>query len=122
MTERFTLEIIESVEVVTILEEFGPGEGLESYKSLAQRLRGPLRLFDFSVGWNPSTEELKALAAFAADLQSRSPVRIAIVVAGDLGYGLGRMYQAIREMRDLDNPLMIFRSRQEAMDWLTGAV
>ena len=42
--------------------------------------------------------------------------RRAVVVRSDLGYGLVRMFQQLRDQQG--NDLEIFRSLQEARDWL----
>jgi hypothetical protein len=48
-----------------------------------------------------------------------SPSKFAIIVTTDLHFGLGRMYQARREMaKGSTKVIRVFRSRREALEWL----
>jgi hypothetical protein len=59
-----------------------------------------------------------------ADLSSSmdapdSPSKLAIVATSNLHFGLGRRYQARREMaRKSTKVVSVFRGRQEALEWL----
>jgi hypothetical protein len=61
-----------------------------------------------------------ALRSIAADGPSFGPdSRRAIVVPTQVAYGLGRMYSAYADP-DMRN-LQLFRTREEALEWLRGA-
>jgi hypothetical protein len=67
-----------------------------------------------------STEEVVELAGF--DQRSESSSRIngktAIVASQDLIYGLGRMFQSLSEFNAVPFTVMIFRSMEEAQEWI----
>ena len=71
-----------------------------------------LQDMDFS---NITTEFEKRLIMFRESL-NRGNAKIACVVATDLGYGMGRMYEALSD--HLPQQVRIFRSMNEAKDWL----
>ena len=103
---------------MTILDEFGPGEGIACFTALAGMLKGDLRLYDFSVGWNAPTEEIKQIAEYAGKLIASSATRVALLAPEDLSYGLARMYQAYQDTENKAPDFKVFRSREEALSWL----
>jgi hypothetical protein len=68
----------------------------------------------------PSPSNVSALAAFSARMDaSAKPTKLAIVARDDLLFGLGRMYQAYREMKPGSNKeVAVFRSMPDALAWL----
>jgi hypothetical protein len=70
----------------------------------------------------PSVAGMRTLAALSASMDTpQSPSRFAIVAPGDLAFGLGRMYQAYRELKTGSRKqLAVFRTRDEASEWLAG--
>jgi len=68
----------------------------------------------------PSPSNVSALAGFSARMDaSAKPTKLAIVARDDLLFGLGRMYQAYREMKPGSNKeVAVFRSMPEALAWL----
>jgi hypothetical protein len=71
----------------------------------------------------PSPSNVSALAGFSARMDARTtPTKLAIVAADDLLFGLGRMYQAYREMKPGSNKEVgVFRSMPDALAWLGHA-
>jgi hypothetical protein len=72
----------------------------------------------------PSVAGMRNLAALSASMDTPQRVsRFAIVAPGDLAFGLGRMYQTYRELLKTDSrkKVGVFRTRDEALDWLAGA-
>src|SRR5262245_62000195 len=67
-----------------------------------------------------SHTNVNALAGFSAKMDGPSkPSKLAIVAADDLVFGLGRMYQAYREMKPGSNKeVAVFRSMPDALTWL----
>jgi hypothetical protein len=64
------------------------------------------------VGFGP--DEIRAFA----ERNIFSPnARRAIVVAGDLHFGLARMFEILRELKG-EKGIRVFRTREAAMDWI----
>jgi hypothetical protein len=62
---------------------------------------------------------LRELAALGARMDARHGSRLAIVVSDDLAFGLGRMYEAYRELEPgSTREVSVFRSMHEAAGWL----
>ena len=72
----------------------------------------------------PSIHRVRDLAMTAADMDtSEATSKFAIVAPEDLGYGLGRMFQAYREMeKQSRKEVGVFRTLGEAFVWLGIAV
>jgi hypothetical protein len=67
----------------------------------------------------PSHSNVNALAGFSARMDSAKQSKLAIVAADDLVFGLGRMYQAFREMKPESNKeVAVFRTMPDALAWL----
>jgi hypothetical protein len=68
----------------------------------------------------PAAERVRDLAATAAATDPPcTDSKIAIVASEDLAFGLGRMYQTLRELdRRSTKKVAVFRTREEALDWL----
>ncbi|HZM71183.1 MAG TPA: hypothetical protein VFB95_12565 [Candidatus Cryosericum sp.] len=70
-------------------------------------------------GSSDRMRELAALSAAADPPQGSS--RFAIVAPGDLAFGVGRMYQAYRQLNDrTTKQVAVFREREAAIRWLDG--
>jgi len=66
-----------------------------------------------------SPSNVNALAGFSAKMDGDGPAKLAIVAADDLLFGLGRMYQAYREMKPGSRKEVgVFRTMAEALAWL----
>jgi hypothetical protein len=75
-----------------------------------------LRLWDFrNSNFNLTKEELEQVAAQASSADSR-PGKVAMLVKGDLAFGLARMYEMYRnsELTEVE----VFRDESEALAWL----
>ena len=68
----------------------------------------------------PSPSNVSALAGFSAKMDGApKPTKLAIVAADNLLFGLGRMYQAYREMKPgSTKEVAVFRSMPDALAWL----
>jgi len=68
----------------------------------------------------PSIHRVRDLAVTSADMDtSDTTSRFAIVSPEDLGFGLGRMFQAYREMeKGSRKEVGVFRTLNEAFAWL----
>jgi hypothetical protein len=68
----------------------------------------------------PSQDRVRDLALISAAMDNPSrPARFAIVAPGRLAYGLGRMYQAYREMDEHSHKTVgVFRTLPEAWAYL----
>ena len=71
-----------------------------------------------------SAERIKELASVAASMDTSENVsKLAIVAPQSLLFGLGRMYQSFREFsKGSKRDIKVFRSLQEALDWLASGV
>ncbi|NCD21598.1 MAG: hypothetical protein EOL90_01480 [Spartobacteria bacterium] len=70
------------------------------------------------------TDDLKALAGFAASMdRPDQPSKFALVAPQDLYFGLGRLYEALRETAPQANrQVAAFRACAEAERWLDAPV
>lgn len=50
----------------------------------------------------------------------RKNAKLGMVVDSDLAFGMTRMYQILSEMEDLTQEVQIFKSIEEAKEWLSG--
>lgn len=75
-----------------------------------------LRDMDFS---NIDAEFENNIIEFRKSLD-RGDARIACVVSSELGFGMGRMYEMLSEQ--LPQQTRVFRSIEEAEDWLTDKI
>ncbi|GAB4182054.1 MAG: hypothetical protein Kow00108_18930 [Calditrichia bacterium] len=78
-------------------------------------------IWDFTkaVYQNPDVQKIRDLAERINQMShSRQGGKTAVVVASDLYYGLGRIYQAHSENYNQIAPVMIFRSLQDATSWI----
>ncbi len=63
---------------------------------------------------------LEALAELSVRTDTARPSRLAIITSKDLFFGLARMYETYRGMQpDNSRRVGIFRTRDEALRWLT---
>ncbi len=63
--------------------------------------------------------DLRGLAELAASSDAREDAKLALVAQDDLAFGLARMYKLYRKLEARGTrQVEVFRSRQEAMDWL----
>lgn len=78
-------------------------------------------IYDFrGANWFPTTDDLSRFVARARNLSaSHGPRgRVALLVARDVAYGMGRMYSVLAESAGID--ANVFRSHEEAEAWLGG--
>ena len=67
----------------------------------------------------PSAERVDQLARFSAGCDAPgATAKLAIVAPADMAYGLGRMYQAYREMAADTKEVGVFRSMSDALQWI----
>jgi hypothetical protein len=66
-----------------------------------------------------STEDIESLARMMKEtLPDELSGKTAIVVTGDLGFGLGRAYEAYADVTKQPEDIMVFRTIEEAHEWL----
>jgi len=67
-----------------------------------------------------SSEVLRYLAEMSAETDSTIGLsKLAIVAPTSVLYGLGRMFQAYREMNSNSKQIGVFRNREEAIAWIS---
>jgi hypothetical protein len=71
----------------------------------------------------PKAHEMRALAQMSAGMDAPGGAgRFAIVAPGDFAFGLGRMYEAFRDMTPgTRKEVSVFRDRAAALAWLSGS-
>jgi len=91
----------------------------------APELRGYDECIDMSAVTDvvaATDSNMKALAELSARMDDpSSKSRLAIIAQADLHYGLARMYEAYRSFQPKNSrKLAIFRTREDALRWLSG--
>lgn len=71
---------------------------------------------EIEVGFTPAGVEAM-VAAMRSSANPRDGVKAAIVVGSEVAFGMGRMFQ-LRTDEDLDPRFRVFRSMQDALEWL----
>jgi len=67
----------------------------------------------------PHPDRVRELAALAASMDPPKPSRMAIVAPQDIAFGLGRMFEANREMDERSTKSVgVFRTLEEALAFL----
>jgi hypothetical protein len=64
-----------------------------------------------------SADGMRDLARLSAGMKGSAAGRLAIVAPQDITFGLGRQYEAIRDLTG-DKRVAVFRGREEALAWL----
>lgn len=62
-----------------------------------------------------STAEVREGAEYAREMKNQ-PRRVAVVAAGEITYGISRIFKVFRESGETE--LMVFREIDQARDWL----
>ncbi len=66
-----------------------------------------------------STKEIEAVLYYVQrHVEKRKGGKTAVLVSKNLEYGISRMVQALTEIKDIPLKIEIFRSIEEAMQWL----
>lgn len=101
--------------------ELTADEVIQSVEALSARKPTKFVLWDATDGSvaNVPTEEIQRVAqTMMRFLEKRKEGKTAFVVATDLDYGLGRMYEAFAENEGLPYAYGIFKTVKEAKQWL----
>jgi hypothetical protein len=71
-----------------------------------------------------SADRVNYLAEISGRMDSpESPSKLAILATSELSFGLGRMYEAYRNMTKPGTKVVrVFRTRQEALQWLDVSI
>jgi len=116
---KLSYRIIEDVLVIDTYEAFDArdiAEVLTAAKEDAM-LEWPLKTLFIHRGgpFDPTTEELRSLIEMVAQFRDHM-TSFAIVVEEEFHFSLGRQSEALSEA--VDYPLRVFRSSDEAWEWL----
>ena len=66
-----------------------------------------------------STDDIQELASSGVSIDVDKPSRLALCVTGQLAFGLGRMYGALRESRETNvREIGVFHDLASALAWL----
>lgn len=118
MAFRFERSEANGIETVLFLEMFDPENPGKDIERLAAELKCPLRLYEFADDWNPTSDDVRNLAAMAGKFIKIPDSKIAVVACSELLFGLVRMYAGYRESNPGIPELKVFRSREDALLWL----
>jgi len=118
------LSYTRSDDLVRVYAQVGEPFDVEEIWSIFSEIRSghepgrPLRILIVDPGsdFNPSAVDVRRLVGLWSGLFEGVPTRLALVVARDLHYGLGRMISAFAE--DVHLPFGVFREEQPARVWL----
>jgi hypothetical protein len=119
---HFRLDPARRVRIATFAGRVDDDELMGAY-------RAQLATPDYDPSWDDladltGVEQLDVSATALRDLTSLfsgvdalgNPTRLAIIAPGDLGYGLGRMYEMMRD--GAPEEVQVFRDMAEALAWL----
>ena len=69
-----------------------------------------------------TVEKISELAKLSAYMDDKAiSTKLAIVVSGTFLYGMGQLYEALRNVNPMSTKkVSVFRSMQEAIDWIDG--
>ena len=116
MNKKYSIELLDEIITIRYSERPEMDDIRQSMDETAGIARSGLRLWDFSNGAiNLNNDQLQELADYGKML-FMPPSKAAIVAPEDLTYGLLRVYEVFRK-QDLVE-IEIFRTEQEAIDWL----
>lgn len=76
-----------------------------------------LRRLDFQ---QMDRNRLAGMIEIRARHPERGRARLALLVQGDLSFGVSRMYEMLSESRGLPQVIQVFTDAQNAEDWLVG--
>ena len=111
LTERTVTGELSTAEVFAVFEQFYRGKP-------TKRVLWDITAAD--IGTITSADFSRIAAAVAQYGVRFGEIKTAAVVSSDFAYGMTRMYQALRERSMVKAPFMSFRSREEAIAWLTS--
>ncbi|MDJ0655185.1 MAG: hypothetical protein QNJ40_13570 [Xanthomonadales bacterium] len=115
MSPKYIIEHIDGIDEVTVFEPFPAEEFLRMLKQLTSHLR----LYEFRVAWDVTSDQVKKVARKPPTLKPKPGSRVALVNSDKVGFGMGNMFRSYRESSGRDAPeYRIFYDREEARRWL----
>ena len=96
-------------------------EGMAAFKKFYEGKTTQNALWDFRKASlaRVSAKEIKAIFDYIKQhVEKRVGGKTAILVSKDLEYGMSRMVQAFTKLKDIPIEIEIFRSIEEAIQWL----
>jgi hypothetical protein len=115
MASNYLIEYRDDITTIRFSTSPGLDDIRNAIDDVVENHLSPLRVWDFSNGFNLTDAELKELAAYGKSKFS-IPSRVAVIASNDLAYGVARVYDVYREDAFLEQ--QIFRTEQEARAWL----
>ena len=116
---KLSYRIVEDVLVVDTYEAFDARDVAEVLNAAMRdaTIEWPLKTLFIHRGgsFDPTTDELRSLIEMVAQFRDRM-TSFAIVVEEEFHFGLGRQSEALSEA--VGYPLRVFRSNNEAWEWL----
>lgn len=116
MADSYTIDTTDGITTVRFSRQPGTDDIRKAIDDIVERSPNNRRLWDFTgSGLNLSTEQLQQLADYGKSRLHENS-RIALVVSGNLAFGLSKMFEVYRE-GELVTP-RVFRSVEEGRTWL----
>lgn len=118
MPAQYTVTEADGIAHIRLTRMFDSATAAQDLSVLAATVSSPLRLYELAEEWNPSTEEIRDLAALAGKFIKIPNSKLAVVAPTALRFGLVRMYAAFREANPDIPEMRVFRTRARAQAWL----
>ena len=115
MNKDYTIETIDGITVVRFHQKPDFNDICSAIDDISKEYPSPLRLWDLSCGVDLTATELEQMAKYAKT-KFLTPSKAALVAPSDLAFGLSRIHEVYRQ----DDFVVenVFRTEQEARDWL----
>jgi hypothetical protein len=111
--QSYRLERVGDITIIRLLLKPNLSRIEQIVEELEEK-RASLRLWDFSVGVELTSDELRTFATRPAKF---FPAKTAVLSADDLAFGLARMYEVHSKLEERFN---VFREENDALDWLAN--
>jgi|APSaa5957512493_1039668.scaffolds.fasta_scaffold149588_1 hypothetical protein len=113
--KNYSIENRSGISIIRLQREVNLAELHAVMQEVAEQDINSCRLWDFLVGYNYTTEEIQQTASLGKQLWNEN-ARVAILVQGQLDFGLARMLEAYRDQEGYLT--RVFKTEAEALEWL----
>ena len=115
VSHTFSIELLDDVVVIRIVANVDANALIDAMGDIVAATHNySRRLWDFSAGVHFSNQQIQEIASKGRLWPA--PARVAYLASDDLSFGLSRMYQVYSEREQFET--LVFRNKQEALNWL----
>ena len=126
MPAQHTIDTERRLLVTTWTGEAGDGELIDALNSYQQDIRSRFHSYDEVVDFSQvdhftlSSHGIRRLAQLATNDDAQGArTKLAIIVDSDFAFGLGRMYEAYRDLvSNSSKEVRVFRCHRDALGWI----